>query len=292
MKIALLFLSHQHSDIFKDFLKYIDNVDGFYPFLHHDFSQSNLSEDVLNNKKLIILENWYRTAWSDISVVQATLSLLHEAFHSSQNKYEWFLLLSSSCYPTRPLINLSFFLESTDVDGFMENTRLNKRTNWLHAAYHKQIYTKSLCSIPFISRRGKFYWRDLRIKYRKTPFNKDLYPYFGSQWWGLRRNVVQEILFKTDWIESMVTFACKNKILASEEWLIQSVVASLKDFKIKSKNLHFIDWENAQNWHPNILTENHLEPIISSGAFFARKFDKSKSSSLLQTINQEILHLI
>jgi hypothetical protein len=287
MKIALLCLTHQPSSILAKFLDQINKNSSFIPFIHHDFSQSTLPPEILNNNSIVILKEYFKTEWSHISLVKATIELLREAIKNLE--VQWFALLSGSCYPALPLQSLENFLGSTKYYGFIEHTLLNLNTNWLHRAYHKHVFTQKIGSIPFISRKGKFYLREVRIQRPKTPFSKSFPLYFGSQWWTLHRDIVDEVVNHVK-LPELVDFAESKQVHASDEWLIQSIVGDImsgrdsEDFQIISKNLHYINWDNCQDWHPNILDHTHWDHILRSKAFFARKLDIIKSATLLNLV--------
>jgi hypothetical protein len=286
MKIALLFLTHRPSHVLAKFLDLAEANKDYETFLHHDFSQSDLTPEILNHPSLSILESYCKTQWADVSLVEAAIALLRFSFeHSSE--FEWFVLLSGSCYPIRPLTHILDFLESTNYDGFIENTQLNQTGNWLHKAYFKHIFTLSLTHIPFISRKGKLYWRDIRKKRKHTPFSQDFQLHFGSQWWALRRKLVSDLILHPK-LEELLEFARINHVHAPDEWIIQSVIGNLKGLNLKAESLHYINWDNSQDWHPNVLTMDNLNSVVNSGKLFARKFNDSESTVLLQHLDQRI----
>ena len=232
MKIALLFLSHRPSHVLSKFLGLAEVHKNYAAFLHHDFSQSDVTDEILNHPSLSVLENYYVTQWAHVSVVEATVALLHYAFEKSF-EFEWFILLSGSCYPICSLTQIFEFLESTKYDGFIEHTQLDPTVNWLHQAYYKHVFTHFLMHIPFLSRRGSFYWREIRKRRRSTPFSNDFQLYFGSQWWVLRRKVVGNLICHYK-LQELLKYARNEHIHASEEWIIQSIVGNLGVGKLQA----------------------------------------------------------
>ncbi len=96
--------------------------------------------------------------------------------------------------------------------------------------------------------------------------------YGGSTWWSISRDCASYV----------VGFTKKNKYflnrfkftLCSEEFYFQTIIINSKFVdKVVNKNLRFIDWVARNGNNPAILDETDYKKVMSSDAFFARKFD-------------------
>jgi hypothetical protein len=106
--IAFLLLTYDDHNKAEEIKKFIENGNIYVHSKNPSLVTSYL-------KDYIIEEN-VKTEWGELSIVEAELALLKEAYKNTKNK--WFVLLSGSCYPLKNFlffkndinqINLSFF---------------------------------------------------------------------------------------------------------------------------------------------------------------------------------------
>jgi hypothetical protein len=169
---------------------------------------------------------------------------------------------------------------------------MNKAKPGLHLAgwWWKKVLTRPLCKIPFISKRGKFYWRELRLKRTEHPFSSKMPLMFGSNWFILNKKTISQLLAMNLQQHQLVKFydeveRAENRHMSPDESILQCLLTDETKFKIDRNYLRFIDWQDLVEWHPNILTEKHWEAIQNSDALFARKFSFPSSNKVLDLID-------
>ena len=80
-------------------------------------------------------------------------------------------------------------------------------------------------------------------------------------------------------------------VFIPDEVFFQTIILNspFKD-NVINDDLRYVDWENPNPNVPAILGENDWTTIINSSKFFARKFDITRDSKILDMIDQKILN--
>ena len=292
--ISFLLQTHRDSSHLRRLCAVLSQFSHARIFLHHDYSQSDLPDDFLKEYDITQVVPHRVTEWGRTSLMLAELDVLRLAFENMPEA-EWFILVSGSCYPIKPVSYIEDFLRQESGDGFLDTIILDRRAKeGLHSWWNRKVFTKKIGSHPFISRYGKFYWRDLRIPRIPNPFRSKWQFCFGSQWFMLRRPAVEWLLAQDPHSHELVHYInqleiSENSSFAPDECLLQTLFHTNKNLRFSTDNHRYIDWENAKNWHPNTLTLRHYNAIRQSSALFARKFDPQESAGLLDRIDHDIL---
>jgi hypothetical protein len=291
MKIAFLVQSHQYNCQFDRLCERLRDFPDCEIVVHHDFSQSVLPIETILRYRLKLVNPYRTTRWSDISQTQAEIDLIETAYHNAPDA-DWFILLSTACYPIKSWDAILTTLQQSSFDGYLNLHRCDPEEGDLHRNWHRKMFTQPIGSIPFVSKQGKFYRREVRIPRFETPFNRNFQFFFGANWFILSRKVIQYLVNLSLHNHPIIKFYQTAKgISASDEVFLNSILGNTQQFNLSTDYLRYIDWTNAVNWHPNILTEQHFAELSQSNALFARKIDPNLSQSLLSKIDQELLYV-
>jgi len=128
----------------------------------------------------------------------------------------------------------------------------------------------------------------LKIGIRSSFFdNKPRMPlYKGSQWFTLNRKCIEYILNYVTNNPEIVTYY--QRTIIPDESFFQTILCNCQHLKINKNNKRFIVWQNSNAKNPNILTLGDFTDIISSGCHFARKFDITIDSNILDKLEKHI----
>lgn len=110
------------------------------------------------------------------------------------------------------------------------------------------------------------------------------YPIYakGSNWCSLTREAVELLLSRKKDIHKMTRFTnCPDEVY-------KQIILLNSRLKCINNDLRFTDWRGMIH-HPRIINSTHFESIKNSDAIFARKFDLSVDSDVIDKINSEIL---
>ncbi len=267
--------------------------------LHHDTYQSPLNRELIEQYEVLVVPAVGRTSWSNIINVFATVAGLEVLFRQSRRP-RWYVTLSQSCYPIKPASYISRILDGLTDDFYIDMRLVNFQVSHLLLDKYVEdaIKKRTLCYIPFISRHGSFYWRPVKIYRPRSiiPFGDSFHIFHGSNWLVLSEHAVEYLLSRDIALHPVTRFYLtqydrqdSRQSPCPQEIVIQSILGNAPELRGVYRNWHYIDWEGARDWHPNILTERHWPAIVASDALWARKFDLKQSGTLLHRIDTEIL---
>jgi hypothetical protein len=75
---------------------------------------------------------------------------------------------------------------------------------------------------------------------------------------------------------------------APDEVFLQTVLVNSGKFRFVPDGKHYIDFFRSRNNHPKTLGMVDLPPMLASGAHWARKFDPSFDSEVLDALDQRV----
>ena len=294
MKIGFSILSHKTPD--KIYTALIDQLSR-YPdhaiAIHHDRSKSAFDTSLFKEKTVNLVENIVETSWSHVNNIEALLRTFEILY---DKKCDWYVTLSANCYPAKAPQQLIDFLTNADYDGYIECNDVTTDHFDFYKFFRKAFDTYVMFKIPFIKRNGTFYMKPIRIrrKVSDVPFTNSFIPFHGSDWFMINRKSMEYILNNRKRIQQLVDFFKKvnhspDLNVCPPEVVFQTILANNKELKLNNNNYRFIDWTNAVNWHPNILTEKDFKDIQKTEAFFLRKVDEASSLELVKQINTSLL---
>jgi hypothetical protein len=238
--------------------------------------------------------------WADIGIVKATLNCLKQLIADQRKGY--CVLLSGQDYPIKSKIEIeAFFTENygrefidataLPIEGLIErgmdrieSYKINLSTKRKHlvvcaSVFQPQFYRfQTIKNIVKLTLANKLH---LFIKvFKKRTHPTYIKPYFGSQWWALTTETVQEIL---KFLNANPDYLHYHKYtFVPDEVFFQSIVALLFKDKLHliQDSVTFVDWgrENSDGDAPILgLSDYELLKQQPIGKLFARKFENNNS---------------
>lgn len=133
-------------------------------------------------------------------------------------------------------------------------------------------------------------WTAMMIPFSsiRRKFPEGFKPYRGSSYWCFPRDCVEYIYDFMQTNKSFVNFF--RYVDGPDEMFFQTLLLSspLKD-RIVNDNLFFIDWENPNPTRPRVFEKCDFERLVNSPKLFARKFDATRDSEILDLLEQKVL---
>ncbi len=271
--------------------------------IHHDFAQGPLRTSLFA-RNVRFVEEWRRTRWGSITVVDAQLSALRLLYTAADP--DWFVPLSSFDYPIQTADRILQELESSEFDGFMDSRRikdpgtpfLHERLGELafrHPRYHQFAFNRYV-AIPMLSQKmadrldtpiERWVLRSPFLTERFTPFRGSFYCYGGDSWFTGNRRIAELLLAETPlWRELHDHYASRA---VPEESFYHTLIGNTKGYKMSAKSLRYTDWRNCYA-HPRTLGVEDLPRLIASSDHFARKFPFDPE--LLKRVDAEVSHKV
>ena len=116
---------------------------------------------------------------------------------------------------------------------------------------------------------------------RSLPFEGHLFG--GTSWFNLTRDAVEYIL---QYVQTKNVLEKVKYTTSVDEVFFQSVLLNSRFAdSCKCSDLRFADW-GLHGSNPKTLEQSDFQKLQDSTAFFARKFDQSHDSEIIQSVLQ------
>ena len=274
MKQAILITAHTS---FNHIVNIINIFDHNYVFYIHIDKKSNISETqlqlFLSNPKVKFISQKFSINWGGTTYLKSILLLSEEALKDKE--IEYIHLISGQDYPLKTPSHMSVFLRKEPEAQYIESFSLPS-DKWhnggmsriqkyhLHDIFNARTYLGAKLIKKAIKFQNLF---QLKRKY------KDNLPplYGGSSWWTLSYDCLAYVIAYTH--NNPQLLKRFEYTLSSDEMYFQTVIATSPfSSKVVNNNLRYVDWTPRHGVSPVTLDERDYEKLLTSSAFFARKF--------------------
>jgi len=299
MKICYLILAHNNPGHFERLIKAISTPKGAV-FVHIDAKSDLATFSHLATENVTFLKDRVSVGWGGFSMVQATINLLNIAIASNE-KYDYYCLLSGNDYPLKSQAVIDYYLKANDGREFinlvdMPNDAVSKPLTRI-TTYHVDVaqvlkYPVPRVLAPIITRAvNKLH---LQRDYKKGL--NEMKPYAGSQWWMLTRASIEHIVKFISENPKFVDFF--NNVNIPDESFFQTILGNCQYKNNVARNMTFTDWSRKEGPLPAIMDDEHInyfshkdmfvDDAYGKGPlFFARKFPDD-SSQLVALIHENV----
>ena len=125
-----------------------------------------------------------------------------------------------------------------------------------------------------------------KVKFKRNhPYVNGFRCYAGSAWMNLSRKAIERLWARRALVDSMTRYLKNTSV--PDETLFQTVLGNDPELKILDTNKRFIVWKGRKP-NPENLGLEYWEEIMSSPAWFARKFDNATSAELIHRLDKAI----
>lgn len=271
MKVSFILLAHEKPEQLKDLLCSLLSA-GSNVYVHHDATaKGDLPSAVaqwgveqLPGK--VYFAKRVKVVWGEWSIVQATLNCM-EAIEQHDVDSDYFMLISGSCMPAKPVHLLEQFLAQSGKDH-IEAVNAEKYT-WVTAGLQKQRWSKfhffNWRYQPFLFDTALKIQRKLKIK--RTPPLKHI-AHMGSQWWCLRRSTLEKVwsLYQN----KPILKKFYRRTWVPDELFFQTMVANLVPPGERSDRL--MTRYTFNSWGiPRVYYNDDYAELLGENRFFVRK---------------------
>jgi hypothetical protein len=211
--------------------------------------------------------------WGGFGHVRATLKGIEE-LGRTQASFDHVLLLTGQDYPLKPNHAIERFFEANHGSTFMAYSPLPSPW-WSPRGGLDRIEYRHL----------RLYGHHLRLP-GKRKFPAGLEPFGGGAYWCLSGECVELVRSFVDARPDVVRFF--RHVDIPDEIFFQTVLmnSELAD-RVVNDNLRYIDWSTDKR--PTLLGAGDLDALRHSPKLFARKFDATLDSAVLDLIDRELL---
>ncbi|MGH3321233.1 MAG: hypothetical protein ACRDN9_13870 [Streptosporangiaceae bacterium] len=225
--------------------------------------------------------------------------------------YDWMVNLTGQCYPIRPIEEMEGALATTWADGFLmwrpvlpghaadgpalcEPRDARDRYLYRHLrvgrpSARKQRWLRPLMAVNFVqpSLRVSLAFSTVGVRRRRTPFTDDFACYGGWFFCTLSADCVRYVRRFVRDNPEFVRFL--RGTLGPEEIFFQTILVNSGRFRLVNDSQWYIDLTESRNNHSKTLRTGDLGDIVASGANWARKFDQTVDSRVLDLLDDHSL---
>jgi len=285
MKVSFVLLAHEEPESLRLLIETL-LASGSDVYVHHDAKCPTSLEKSSRNWQLerftgsLFHARRVKVEWGEWSIVQATLNCLNLARKKGYNA-DYFMLLSGSCMPIKPIQALQNFLElQSDIDFIEVVNAWEKR--WITRGIQQERWEKH----HYINWRTHPTLFDLSLKLqkklnvkRKLPVRHT--PFMGSQWWCLRSTTINTILSLLDRHPALARFYRRTWV--PDELFFQTMVGNLVSLKNTSAQI-LTRYKFNSLGVPRVYYDDDLPELLAEDSFFARKISH-RSKKLRQSLS-------
>jgi hypothetical protein len=222
----------------------------------------------------------HRCYYGGFGHVRATLKGISEIFRR-QLPFDYAILLTGQDYPIKSNHEIDAFLTQHDGRSFLEHFPLPSEEWSFHGLDRIELWHVRLGGkyLRFRQRPG------IRIRRR---FPSNLHPFGGSAYWCLSRESTEYVHRFLQQNRSYVRFF--RYVNVPEEMFFHTIILnSPLSESVVNDDLRYLEWRHpAVAGGPAVLTKDDFGKIVRSPKLFARKFDMTQDSEVLDMIDATI----
>ncbi len=268
--------------------------DGSSHFFIHIDSKADLSTfEELNNLDNLTYLQRYNARWGRYGIVMPLLAGLKKT-QTHEFVFDRIIVLSGQDYPIKSNKTINKVLSESPSSIYIDFTPLPDFERWPGAdrgglyridkyyfgdRWHERISSRALNLMASY----------VKVFRRKKPLQ--MIGYAGSAWMVLDMEAAKYIL---NFHENHPEYLKFHKdTFVADEVFIHMIIGNSKNetlhSRISNANQHFMIWETPESAHPKLFSIADFEKIAVSKHLFARKFDDTIDSLILDKIDSDLL---
>ncbi|MBE9212351.1 N-acetylglucosaminyltransferase [Plectonema cf. radiosum LEGE 06105] len=308
MTVCYLIQTYKNPEQIYRLVKLIANsTSNSFILISHNFNSCSLNTSLFKELKNVAVIPNNGVMMGSFAILQGFFDAI-DWLLNKKIKFDWLINLSGQDYPTQPLNKFENFLENTKYDAFIEyfdvlskQSPWNKRTvneRYLYNYKHFQQYLSPwqrlmlkpikhiLNNCQPLIRLDNSYGVAVGIKSFHHLFDNNFTCYGGSYFATFSRQCAIYLYFFVKENPSVVNYYKKTFI--PEESLIQTILVNSKKFNLYNNNYRYTNFINSRHGHPRILSSEDYSAITKDNIYFARKFDMTVDSVILDKLDRRI----
>ena len=280
MRIAHIIIAHKNPAQLERLLKAMYHPD--FDFYIHIDKKSDIGpfEYLAAMPQVNFIKERIVCNWGGFSLVETAIRSIDEIL-KTDIKYDFINLLSAQDYPLKSTEEIHSFFSTRLGQSFISFDSSNDTLWWREAEQRYKRY--HFTDIRF---KGKYTVEKIVNKIlperKLPPAIGHLYGGNRSCWWTLSLECAAYVSDYLKKDQSLVRFL--KLTWAADEFIIPTLLMNspLRD-KITAENYRYMDWSSGQA-HPKILTVTDYQNLTTSKMLFARKFDDSIDTEILDKL--------
>lgn len=296
-KHAYLIIAYHQFDVLKKIISLLDSeYNDFY--IHIDKKTENVPfEDIKSAARLseVTFVERIATNWGGYSLVECEMILLQAA---GEKHYGYYHLLSGTDMPLKPRREIyEFFERSPETEYVLFNTQntpreiINRVAHYHplvdHPGYRKRRDKLSTRLLKHAIDKGQSLLGISRIR------KNGLKVMQGAQWFSITDGLAQYMLENRSLIREYFSCTlCPDEIFLHTMLMRSPYKDNLSQKDMEDCDYHYVmrlvDWRRG---HPYVFRSGDIEELMSTDYLFARKFEKSVDSRIIDMLYDSITEI-
>jgi len=287
--------------------------------VHHDQFRCDLDKKHLDGAgEVTLITSNHPIVWGEFSQVEAHWRML--AWTIEHVEFDWAVLLSGQDYPIKPLQCFYEMLSQVDGNALIESrpvADIEKPTERADARFRyyyqyakpidlgiRRHLSPALCE--GLGRASKFFADSVNyaqplvhvyklpdplpnrigIRALSNPFHPAAMCWKGSSWSTLNRRAVESVLRVATQDDGLAQYY--RRTVLPDESITATIIGGDSELRIVRQGFQHIRWHDGENGHPDVFRESDFDELLRSNLPFARKFDVSVDSLILDRVDDLI----
>lgn len=278
MKTGILITAHSNQ---QQLMRLIDTLKSDFEIFVHLDKKCNIPVTFIHDEHVHVIKT-REVFWGSFNLVKATLDLLELAY---QYDCDYYITISGIDLPLKPGKEIVREIEKDPDRIYIDYGQLPREDWLLRGGFDRlQLYYDNWA-------RGRYslknlFWILLRRTQRLLNLRRKLLPltyYGGINWLNLSKEAVSYIL---EYLKSNPEYEKSfHRTLISDEIFFQTLLLnSPLAPKVVNSAKRYIDYDSGGPETPRTLRMKDLETILSTDAWFARKFNDQADAEVIEAI--------
>ena len=288
-----------------------------YDYLHNKISELYSNRGVYLMEERLAGELFNRIL---VDITMKMIDYVHNVEKQENKHYQYFLLCSGQDYPLKPMQAIEEELSHAYPKPFIDCTPYNKH-NWMRDRFTnntvdpvlKYLFTDRIKNsrsriIKGILSRLLRYVKPFILKFGQNVEQRlkkqGIFVYGGSQWWIMPDIAIEYIAgqyysFET---KKYISLLLDETATPDETFFQTMVMRSPVKNKVQLNSVtercqnnktwsYWQDVNKPMTSHPYVIRAENFNQLLTSQAWFARKFDETIDSGILDKIDHELLNI-
>jgi Core-2/I-Branching enzyme len=289
--VVYIVLSHRNPEQVVRLVRVLREGPAARVLVRHDPRWERLTAGEIEAAGAEPLEDGIKARWGGWSQLQLILECLREA--AARRDPDWVLVLSGQDYPLRPLADIEADLDASPADARLGDVRPVETQR--PATGEDEFFVR--CRYRHYA-RPRVFPSSLPGPIRPLAYARDLPPLVGvrriqpaplrfhssADWLTLGRAALRSVLAASENRRLMRYF---RRVAVPSESFFASVLLANPAVIVERDNRRFSSFAHGAP-HPDTLTSDDLDRMLSFGADFARKFDITVDSHVLDVLDERL----